>query len=206
MTVASCTATGPQPGFRPALPPPPPAYAPQDGAIFQPANGYAGLYSGLRARQVGDVLTVILVETIDTSKSATARTDRQGSVSISPPTSGPLDFLNPEALKAAAEGSFRGRGNAGQQSTLTGAIAVTIAEVRPNGTALVTGERQMVLSQGSEWVQFSGIIRLADIDFDNRILSTSVADAHIVYAGEGAIQQASRPGWLSRFFGLVSPF
>lgn len=64
----------------------------------------------------------------------------------------------------------------------------------------------MSLSQGKEWVQFAGIVRLADIGSDNRVLSTQVADARIIYSGQGAIQQASKPGWLSRFFNFVSPF
>lgn len=207
LLLAACGADGPAPGFAAALPPPPSIEeAPRNGAIFQVASGYAGYHEGMRARRVGDLVTIILVESIQASKTVSGRTDRQGAASITPPTAGPLDFLNPNALKAAAQGSFNGKGDAGQRSTLNGAVAVTIAETRPNGTALVTGEKQMLLSQGDEWVQFAGIIRLADIDPDNRLLSTSVADARIIYSGKGAVQQASKPGWLSRFFGLVSPF
>lgn len=206
LPLAACGAEGPAPGFAAALPPPPPAYVPQNGAIFQAAAGYSGYHEGTRARRVGDLVTIVLVETIATSKSTSGRTERQGNASITPPTAGPLDFLNPDALKAAAQGSFNGRGDAGQRSTLNGAVAVTIAEVRPNGTALVTGEKQMLLSQGDEWVQFTGIIRLADIDSDNRLPSSAVADARIIYSGTGAVQQASRPGWLSRFFAQISPF
>jgi flagellar L-ring protein precursor FlgH len=206
LPLAACGAGGPQPGFAPALPLPPVVQAPQSGAIFQAANGYAGYHEGTRARRVGDLVTIVLVENLITSKSTSGRTDRQGSASITPPTAGPLDFLNPEALKAAAEASFNGRGDAAQRSALNGAVAVTIAEVRPNNTALVIGEKQLLLSQGDEWVQFAGLIRLSDIDVDNRIPSSAVADARIIYSGAGAVQQASRPGWLSRFFGAISPF
>ncbi len=205
-TLAACGGAAPAPGFRAALPPPPPVATPQDGAIFQAANGYAAYYEGTRARSVGDVLTIVLTESVITSKSTTGRTDRAGNASITPPTAGPLDFLDPNALKAAAQASFSGKGDAAQRSSLNGAIAVTIAEVRPNRTALVLGEKKMLLSQGDEWVQFAGIVRLADIDVDNRVRSTNVADAQIIYSGKGAVQQASRPGWLSRFFGAISPF
>ena len=207
-SLAGCSAVQPQPGFAAALPPPPVPveYMPCDGAIFRTASGYAGLHEGNRARHIGDPLTILLVESIGADKSAVGRTSRSGDASITPPGAGPLKFLNPEALKSASQSSFNGRGNAGQQSNLSGAVAVTIAEVRANGTALVVGERQMLLSQGSEWVQFSGIVRLADVDYDNRVLSTSVADARIVYSGDGAIQDAGRPGWLGRFFGKISPF
>jgi flagellar L-ring protein precursor FlgH len=184
--------------------PPPPQSA--TGAIFQSGQGYAALHEGLGARTVGDIVTIVLVESIGTSKSTSSQTDRGGSMGITPPTSGPLSFLNPDALKAAAESSFKGSGNAAQRSTLNGAITVSIVEVRPNGTARVTGEKQMALSQGKEFVQFTGIVRLADIDGDNRVLSSQVADAQILYSGDGAIQRASKPGWLSAFFAKISPF
>jgi flagellar L-ring protein FlgH len=70
--------------------------------------------------------------------------------------------------------------------------------VRANGTALVRGEKRMLLSQGQEWVRFSGIVRLADIDQDNTRASSRVADARIEYSGKGAFQRASREGWLSK--------
>ncbi|WP_086739910.1 flagellar basal body L-ring protein FlgH [Erythrobacter colymbi] len=213
---------GPQAGFT-APPPPGPALTAANsadpyaapvtaaqpasaGAIFQASNGYAGLVTGTRARQLGDMVTIILTEATTTAKSTSGKTSREGSFGITPPTKGPLNFLDPEALKAAAEGSFTGAGNAAQQSRLNGAVAVTIAAIYPNGTAEVVGEKQMMLSQGDEWVQFAGRIRLVDIDSDNRLASSQVANARIIYSGKGAVQQASRPGWLSRFFNFVSPF
>ena len=89
---------------------------------------------------------------------------------------------------------------------MNGTVAVTIAKVYPNGTAEVVGEKHMSLSQGKEWVQFSGRIRLIDINANNRIASSQVANARIIYTGNGAVQQASKPGWLSRFFNFISPF
>ena len=83
---------------------------------------------------------------------------------------------------------------------------MTIAAIYPNGTAEVVGEKQMSLSQGDEWVQFAGRIRLVDIDADNTLPSSRVANARVIYTGKGQVQQASRPGWLSRFFNAVSPF
>lgn len=186
--------------------PPPMSQPASAGAIFQIGNGYSGLVTGTRARSLGDMVTIILVESTTTNKSTTGRTSREGSFGITPPSAGPLSFLNPDALKAEAEGSFTGGGNAAQQSRLNGAVAVTIAAIYPNGTAEVVGEKQMMLSQGDEWVQFAGRIRLVDIDSDNRLASSQVANARIIYSGKGAVQQASRPGWLSRFFNFISPF
>jgi len=225
LMLAACMGggAGPQPGFvappppgaaltaanvgAPAAPVAPAAAQPASaGAIYQASNGYAGLVTGTRARALGDMVTIILTEATTTTKSTTGKTKRDGSFGITPPASGPLDFLKPDALKAAAEGSFTGSGNAAQQSRLNGAVAVTITAIYPNGTAEVVGEKQMMFSQGDEWVQFAGRIRLVDIDSDNRLASSQVANARIIYSGKGAVQQASRPGWLSRFFGAISPF
>jgi flagellar L-ring protein precursor FlgH len=196
----------PPAGFEPAFPS---ASAPAriaDGSIFNAAAGYAPLTDGLRARLVGDPLTIVLVESTTTAKSAGSKTQRSGGFGVTPPTSGPLSFLNPNALKASGNSSFNGQGNAAQTSSLSGEVSVTIAEVRANGTALVRGEKRLLLSQGQEWIQFSGIVRLADLDGDNHIASTRVADARIEYAGNGAVQRASREGWLSKFFNMISPF
>ena len=193
-------------GFEPSLPAPPAAAQPATGAIFNANLGYAPLVTGTRAHAVGDPLTIVLVENTSTAKSATSKTGRNGGFSITPPSAGPLAFLNPDALKAGAQSSFKGDGTAGQTSSMSGTVAVTIAEARPNGTVLVRGEKRMMLSQGLEWIQFSGIVRLADIDADNTVKSPQVADARMEYSGKGSIQRASREGWLSKFFNMITPF
>ncbi|BDI60095.1 flagellar basal body L-ring protein FlgH [Qipengyuania nanhaisediminis] len=213
LALAACLGTGSsrEAGF--AAPPPPPAPAQavpgaqmaSNGSIFQVGGSYAPLFVGNRARALGDMVTILLVESTSTTKSTSGATNRDGAFGLVPPAAGPLAFLNPNALNASGQGSFTGGGNAAQQSQLTGAVAVTIAAIHPNGTAEVLGEKQMSLSQGEEWVQFAGRIRLADIDADNTLPSSRVANARIIYAGSGAVQQASRPGWLSRFFNAVSP-
>lgn len=203
---AALAKSKPKPGFEPALPAPAPAPRAADGSIFNASAGYAPLYDGYRAHAVGDPLTIVLVETTSTSKSAGSKTQRAGSASITPPASGPLSFLKPDALNASSQSSFNGQGNATQTSTLAGEVSVTIVEVRSNGTALVRGEKRLLLSQGQEWIQFSGIVRLADITADNTVASSRVADARIEYAGNGAVSRASREGWLSKFFNMISPF
>lgn len=195
----------PETGFEATLPLPAPAMPAADGSIFNVHAGYAPLHEGLRARAVGDPLTILLMESTTTAKTVGSESSRGGGISITPPSAGPL-AINPGALKGSSGSSFNGDGSAVQTNRLAGTITVTIAEVRPNGTALVRGEKRMLLSQGHEWIQFSGIVRLADLDLENRIPSTRVADAHIEYSGKGALHRASRQGWLGRFFNMISPF
>ncbi|HEU4968687.1 flagellar basal body L-ring protein FlgH [Sphingomonas sp.] len=186
----------------PATPPPPPA----NGAIFQASTGYAALYEGPRARRVGDPLTIVLAERTVAQKDVGSKSGRDGSIGLTPPSAGPLSLFSP--LEAAASGTqdFKGAGSASQSNMLSGEISVTVAQVFPNGTLLVRGEKQLRLNRGDETVQIQGIVRIADIDLDNRVLSTRVADAKISYTGRGDLQRQARPGWLQRFFSLISPF
>ena len=184
---------------------PPPA-VPANGAIFQSSHGYAPLTSGTRAAYVGDLVTIVLVERTQASKSAIATTGRKGDIGLSPPVTGPLSLFRPEEFNMGGASSFDGKGQAAQSNALSGEITVTVAEVYPNGTMLVRGEKLIRLNRGDEFVRVSGIVRQSDIGADNRIASTRVADADLSYSGKGEIARASRQGWLQRFFTKVSPF
>jgi flagellar L-ring protein precursor FlgH len=177
---------------------------PANGSIFQ--GGYTPLTSGGRAGQVGDVLTIQLVERTMASKSNSAATQRGGSFGLTPPSTGLLNLFSPSDIGMGGDQQFQGKGSAAQSNTLNGEISVTVAQLYPNGTMLVRGEKMLTLNRGDEHVQFSGIVRAMDISPDNRILSTRVADANIRYVGKGEIARASRQGWLGRFFSIISPF
>jgi flagellar L-ring protein precursor FlgH len=185
---------------------PPVQAAPANGAIFQASRGYAPLTSGTRASMVGDLLTIVLVERTQAAKTSVASIGRDGSIGLSPPVSGPLSLFKPEEFNMGGDTSFDGKGQAAQSNTLSGEVSVTVAEVYPNGTMLVRGEKLIKLNRGDEFVRISGIVRQADVTADNRVPSTRVADADITYSGKGEIARASRQGWLQRFFTRFSPF
>ena len=178
-----------------------------NGSIFQAASGYAALTSGARAAMVGDVITITLVEKTQASKSNSADTSRDGNIGLTPPTTGILSKLfSASDVAMGGTNAFTGKGAASQSNTLSGEITVTIAQIFPNGTMLVKGQKALTLNRGDEFIQISGIVRQADISPDNRVLSTRVADAKITYTGKGEIARASRQGWLQRFFSIISPF
>lgn len=184
-----------------------PAAAPEaNGAIFQAATGYAALHEGWRARRVGDPLTIVLVERTAASKSASSKLDSGGGFGLTPPSTGPLSLFKSTDASASGTRNFTGAGTTDQANSLTGAISVTVAKIYPNGTLLVQGQKHVTLNRGDEVVQIKGIVRTADIDLDNSVPSTRVADAQIAYTGKGDVARASRQGWLSRFFQVVSPF
>ncbi|OYY90419.1 MAG: flagellar biosynthesis protein FlgH [Sphingomonas sp. 28-66-16] len=186
-------------------PPPPPPPVQPNGAIFQAVSGYAPLYEGWRAKRVGDPLTIVLVERTFASKSASSQLDSSGKLGFTPPSSGPLSF-DPNAAKISGNRGFNGKGATDQSNSLSGELSVTVAAVYPNGTMLVQGGKRVTLNRGDEFVQIRGIVRMADVDTDNRVASTRVADAQIEYTGKGDVARASRQGWFSRFFSVISPF
>lgn len=186
-----------------ASPPPPPA---ANGAIFQASNGYSALTNGARAAMVGDIVTITLVERTQATKSNSASTDRSGDIGLTPPTTGPASFFNPTDVGASGGSKFQGKGGAAQSNQLNGEVSVTIAHVYPNGTMQIRGEKLLTLNRGDETIGITGIIRAADIGPDNRVPSTRVADARIIYSGKGEIARGSKMGWLNRFFAILSPF
>lgn len=192
--------------FSAALPAPlaPPPAA--NGAIFQVNAGYAALYEGSRARRVGDPLTIVLVERTVASKSASSKLDSGGGASFTPPTTGALSLFKQTDASISGTRNFTGTGATDQSNTLSGEVSVTVSVVYPNGTMLVQGQKRVTLNRGDEFVQIKGLVRTADIDADNRVLSTRVADAQIAYTGKGDVARASRQGWFGRFFSVVSPF
>jgi flagellar L-ring protein FlgH len=194
-----------QPEFAPSPPPAPPAPA-ANGAIFQSINGYAPLTSGQRAGQVGDVVTIVLTERTQGTSSSSSNTNREGSIGLSPPPTGPLSFFTSTDVSMGGNNAFEGAGQTGQSNSLFGEITVTVAEVLPNGAMVVRGEKQLRINRGHEFIRVSGIVRPGDITADNRVASTRIADARIEYLGRGEIARASRQGWLQRFFTILSPF
>ena len=183
-----------------------PSPAPANGAIFQASAGYTPLTSGSRAGAVGDLVTIRLVERTQGTVSNSTDTNHQADIGLTPPTTGPLSVFNPSDISMGGDQSFKGKGSSEQSNALSGEITVTVAEVYPNGTMLVRGEKQLRINRGNEWVRISGIVRQADITADNRVPSTRVADARIEYIGRGEVARAGTQGWLQRFFSRISPF
>lgn len=221
MNLAACnTAPKRDPEFAAVRPPLPPVQPEANGAIYQ-AGFDARLFEDVKARRVGDVLTVLLQETTNASKAASTDIEKDNTTSVTNPTIFgaspqfdlpgfvPLDNTNNANLTTNLSSSheFEGSGSSSQNNSLTGSITVSVVEVYPNGNMYIRGEKRVTLNQGNEYIRISGIIRPSDVLSNNTIQSTQIADATIMYTGEGAANDANVIGWLARFFiGAVMPF
>ncbi len=187
--------------------PPPPALSafPVDGAIFR-ADLHGPLVADDKARQVGDMLTVLLVERTQAEKSVSSNSSRTSDTATSLPAAKPFSWVPQGLLSGGAEASFNGQGAAGQANRLSGEMTVIVRAVRPNRVLLIEGEKRVRLARGEEVLRVSGLVRAQDIGTDNRILSTRIADARLSYTGRGELADAARQGWLARFFTKLNPF
>ncbi|MBC6905052.1 flagellar basal body L-ring protein FlgH [Saccharophagus sp. K07] len=168
------------------------------GGLFR--AGYSGsLIQDNRALRVGDILTIVLDESTQSSKSAGTSFGKSSGASVGIPTL--FGDAVPDVETAlAADRNFNGSAKSSQQNTLRGAIAVTVHKVMPNGTLLVKGEKKLQLNQGDEYIRLTGLVRVQDINRNNQVSSQNVANAQISYAGRGVLNDSNSAGWLTRFF------
>lgn len=177
-----------------------------NGSIYQAATS-VDLYGAGRAYRVGDVITVTLSEKTQSSKTAKTDVDKSNELSLPQPElfgRGISAFGNPLSLSAQTDSAFASEGTSDMSNSLSGSITVTVHEVRPNGILLVKGEKWLTLNQGDEYIRVSGMVRARDIEANNTVSSTKLADARIAYSGTGAVHDSNVMGWLGKFF--ISPF
>jgi flagellar L-ring protein FlgH len=189
-----------------AVPPAPPVNT-SPGSIFNP--GYAGrpLFEDQRPRNIGDILTIVIAENINAQKSSGANTKRGSSTSFSVPNAGfAPGIFSRMNMSASGANQFDATGGANASNTFNGVITVTVTNVLPNGNLVVSGEKQMLINQGNEYVRFSGVVNPNTVAGDNSVLSTDVADARIEYSAKGVIDEAETMGWLQRFFQNIAPW
>lgn len=207
--MAGCNSTVPapvtanDPFYAPAIPQITREEIADNGSLFSAARANS-LYSDVTARRVGDIITVVLSENTNASKSAASTASKASTVDFQPIIglgANPINIGN-EAIQLGVDGSndFSGDASANQSNSLNGNISVTVVDVLPNQNLLIRGEKWLTLNNGDEYIRLTGIIRPADIAPTNEIESTKVANARIQYSGTGTFAQSQQQGWLTSFF------
>lgn len=184
------------------------------GSIYQAVQpssyGYQPMFEDRRPRNIGDVLTIVLQENVNASKSSSVNAGRNGSANMGIKTvPSSLDGLlgrGKADIDASGNNDFKGSGGANAKNTFSGTITVTVQDVLINGNLKVIGEKQIAINQGTEFIRFSGVVNPRTISGNNTVISTQVADARIEYVGNGYIDEAQTMGWFQRLFLNISPF
>lgn len=174
------------------------------GSIYNVASAKM-LFQDKKALRIGDIITVVLSENTSATKNADTELSKDTAVS----TTAPTFFGNtptadggttPYGVAITSGNSFKAETDSKQSNLLNGTITVTVQKVYSNGNLAIKGEKWISLNQGSEFIRVSGLIRPEDIDKDNQVVSTKVANARIYYGGRGVLAETNEEGWLSRFF------
>ena len=198
------------PYFAPLQPEVPARPLLQNGSLF--AQNYSNsLYSDNKARHEGDIITVVLKERTQASKNAKTEMKKDSSTSFEPMVGlgGRNVSVAGNVLQFGADSAsdYKGDAKADQSNSLSGNISVNVLQVLANGNLVIRGEKWLTLNTGKEYIRLTGVIRSQDVDVNNTVESTKIANARIEYSGTGAHHNGQSPGWLSRFFnGPLWPF
>jgi flagellar L-ring protein FlgH len=195
----------------------PPEEKPQPaaGSIWQGENDKSLLFVGKKARYINDIVTIIVSETAQGDNKATTGTSRNTSNSAAITSLLGLenaiikhnaDMNGTISLGGTSSNSLKGTGDTSRNGTLSATISARVTRVLDNGNLLIEGRRQLTINAEDQFIIITGIIRSQDITSDNTIQSQYIADARIIYTGDGVVNDKMRPGWLTRVVDWVWPF
>ncbi|MEY4316522.1 MAG: Flagellar L-ring protein precursor [Pseudomonadota bacterium] len=178
------------------------------GGIYSNRQSDAWFGRG-RNYQVGDIITVLLNESTQAARTQNTDVSREAKNSLPSGASTQvgkfspfLDGVNLNDNKT----SSTGKGKADQQASLSGSVAVTVVEILANGNLVIRGEKKLGLSEGTEVIQVSGVIRPEDIGPNSTVQSRRLANAQIAYRGSGDLANATKAGWGTSFMHKYWPF
>ena len=178
---------------------------PSNGAIFSTSS--AGLFSSdRRAKKVGDILSVTLSETFSSNKAVTNSSGKTDTIGAEVGPTGILRNFAGLGGSASKTNSFSGSMATNQSNSLSGTLSATVVRVFPNGNLEIKGQKKLRITEGTEYIRLSGIIRPQDISTTNSVSSAKIAEAQIEYVGAGILDSATKPGWGSKIFRAISPF
>ena len=181
--------------------------APTPGALWM-----AGLMGDLRARNVNDLVTVQVVETITAQGSADSSLDKSSKGTASVGNLFGLEskypgWLDPTSLASlGANTSFKGGGNTSRSGSLSAVMTARVADVLPNGNLVVEGKQEVRVNFEIRELIVAGIVRPEDIESDNTIDSTKIAQARIAYGGRGQLTDVQQPRYGQQVLDVLLPF
>jgi flagellar L-ring protein precursor FlgH len=194
-----------------------------------------GMFADKRAHRVGDIVTIVVQENTVATNSVETKTAREAKagagtnpllnllnqfIAAVPATVLGKNRLTDELTKArvpganltipavdvAGQSEYKGGGEITNRQTASSRAAVTVIDVLPNGNMVLEGVRLVRFSGETQFASLRGIVRPTDVQKDNTVLSTNIADAQIEFVSEGTLSEAQKKGWLLRLTNKVSPF
>jgi len=185
---------------------------PAEGSLWTAQNRF--LLDDTKAAYIGDTVIVDIVENTSSEMEVNSEGGRTTSMSVGVPTLnafGKVTHLGGGAdggnlIDTSFENATKGEATSDRSGQVTASIAARVTEVMPNGNLSIFGRRAMKVDNEVQYIMVSGIVRPGDIDSNNRLDSTSLADSRIEYYGKGALADKQKPGWGTRIIDNIWPW
>lgn len=194
----------------------------ETGSLWRDDGVFADFFRLPKARRVGDIVTVKIVESSSAVNQAGTQTERESSLSAKIDAflglerkfidSSHPDFragrnFNPFGeISGGMSSEFDGSGSTSRSGDLTAFMTARVTDELGNGNLRIAGTREIEVNNEKQFITLTGIIRKRDVDAENVILSTFVSDARITYSGVGVVDDRQKPGWMTNFMNTVWPF
>ena len=190
------------------------SYAPADSIWAKRDKNAKSLYSDDTARQIGDVLTIVISEESkvdnkvnrELKKSTDRSVNFNGELGITTPNHNILPRIPGMTMAADSDNQLSGQADYKDERTIEDRMTVVVEDVQPNGNLVIIGTRQRDIAHDKQIITVSGIVRPSDIAFDNTVRSEQVANFHMVQKNEGLSDTYNKPGWLGSIFDFLWPF
>lgn len=185
--------------------------SPPSGSLWNNQGG--SLYRDIKARNIGDVVTITVSESADASEEATTETKKShnwgGKLSASNPAVAGKNLLGGvTSMDYSAEfgRGLKGSGKTTRTNAVKAYMTATVVDVLPNGNLVIRGSRWVKVNDELHQIVLEGVVRPNDISRNNTVLSQNIADAKIFIVGKGPVSRQQRPGWLGQIIDLLFPF
>ncbi len=183
------------------------------GSLFNPQTSY-NIFADKRARRVGDIVFVKILENATAESKAETKADKTGENSFSVGAffgknkvlGLPIPVGGDSVLSTKTKNKFDNDTSTSRELTVTATVAARVVNILPNGLMEIRGVREIKINNENQIIVVKGYIRSIDIDADNSITSDKIADAHIKLIGKGVVAEKQKPGWLTRILDYVWPF
>lgn len=187
----------------------------EDGSFWTDDAALNSMFADAKARDVGDIVTIKIVESSKASNSASTSTGKNTALTLGIDKFLGIENGYPKAgstfnpfsrIEGAMKNSFDGKGDTTRKGDLSAYMTAKVIDKIPNGNLVIAGSREVLINNEKQLIILTGTIRERDIAPDNVIKSTYISDAKIIYTGVGDVDDTQRQGWLARFLNVVSPF
>ena len=191
---------------------------PEEGSLWSEISEVS-LFQDMKARKVGDIVTVRIIEDPEAELNANTKTSRTSSIDAAK-----LKFLGymkalaeknsrlaqdpgtDNLISASLSTAFDGKGSSDRDGHVKAYITAVVEKVLFNGNLYISGQREIRVNNETQYITLSGVVRPKDITSSNEVSSTYVADARITYSGNGLVADKQKPGWLGRVLDYLWPF